>query len=303
MEEVKPTTKSTNWCGTWNNYDEHSILVLKSMGASYGVVGKEVGESGTPHLQIFLHFDNSRTFSSMNNKCQKKCWWKPKYKKARTEDSINYCKKGEQSHEEYEKYKTAGENYGKNADITEWGTPPTSQGVRNDLDQLRNEILEGRSVDEIAVEDPMAYHFYNRTMHRIEDLRMRKTYRNFMTEGEWIYGETGTGKSEYAFKDFNPETHYVWAYERNGWNDGYTQQDTVILDEFRGQVCMNELLRMVDKHPNYFVARRGREPLPFVSKRVIITSALHPKEVFKNLEENDKLEQLLRRFKITKFVR
>lgn len=61
---------------------------------------------------------------------------------------------------------------------------------------------------------------------------------------------------------------------------------------------MNELLMMIDKHPNYFVRRRGREPLPFTSKKVIITSSMSPEEVYHNLAENDKLEQLLRRIKV-----
>lgn len=301
--DVKPDTQTRNWCGTWNNYDDFSILTLKSLGALYGVVGKEVcSTTGTPHLQIYLHFASPRRWNAINNKCNKKAYWKPKYKNSSTQQAIDYCKKGEQSHEEYELYKTAGPNYGKNADVTEWGTPPTSQGARNDLEALREEINDGTTVDEIVMNDPMVYHQYGRTLQRLEDLRMRKVFRQHMTEGIWLYGETGTGKSETAFKDFNPDTHYVWRYD-NGWNDGYTQQDVVIIDEFRGQMPMNELLMMIDKHPNYYVRRRGREPLPFVSKKVIITSALHPEEVYHNLAENDKLNQLLRRIKITKLIK
>ena len=54
---------------------------------------------------------------------------------------------------------------------------------------------------------------------------------------------------------------------------------------------------MVDKWP-YAVKRRNREPIPFVSKRVIIISALHPKEVYFNLCERDSMEQLARDFEL-----
>ena len=61
---------------------------------------------------------------------------------------------------------------------------------------------------------------------------------------------------------------------------------------------MNELLTMIDCHPNYYVSRRCREPLPFISKKVIITSCMQPFEVYKNLNKSDKLSQLYRRLKV-----
>ena len=70
----------------------------------------------------------------------------------------------------------------------------------------------------------------------------------------------------------------------------------VIFDEFRGQIPFNELLRIVDIHPTYSVRRRCREPMPFISKKVIITSALPPWEVYKHLDQGDSLAQLYRRF-------
>ena len=53
---------------------------------------------------------------------------------------------------------------------------------------------------------------YGRTLNFIEDLKMRKLHRSQMTEGIWIFGKTGCGKSHYAFKDFNSDSHYVWKY-------------------------------------------------------------------------------------------
>ena len=118
-----------------------------------------------------------------------------------------------------------------------------------------------------------------------------------MTEGIWYYGETGCGKSEKAFENYNPSTHYKYTEE---WWDGYTGQDTLIIDELRGDTLrFREILALVDKHPHY-VKRRCREPIPFLAKQVIITSALHPKDIFTNLNADDKLDQLYRRFKIIK---
>jgi len=117
-----------------------------------------------------------------------------------------------------------------------------------------------------------------------------------MTEGIWYIGETGAGKSHKAFEGYSPETHYVYPYD-NDWCDGYMQQETMIINEFRGQIPYSRLLELVDKWPAA-LRRRGREPMPFLSKRIIVTSKMHPRDVYKNLSEHDTLDQLIRRFKI-----
>ena len=142
----------------------------------------------------------------------------------------------------------------------------------------------------------MLFHMYGRTLTKLEDLRMRKLFRNFMTQGVWIWGPTGTNKSRMAFEGFTPETHYNLVNDR-GWWDGYCQQETVIINDFRGWIPYDELLQLVDRYP-YSVRRRGREPMPFLSKKVIITSALPPSKVYCNRNEGDSIEQLLRRFDV-----
>lgn len=268
-------TRSRSWTLTQNNYTDDDVVRLECFMESveYGIYGKEKGESGTPHLQIYFRLLNAKTFSKI-----KKTFPTAHIEVAKGNDNDNfvYCSKDGN-------YKEFGKR--------------SQQGKRTDLDEIKNDIMDGKKVDDLVLESPMVFHQYGRTLTKIEDLRMRKVYRNFMTEGEWVYGETGCGKSEYAFKDFNPDTHYVWKYD-NGWNDGYCQQEIVIIDEFRGQLPMNELLMMIDKHPNYYVKRRNREPLPFTSKKVIITSSMPPEEVYHNLSQSDKLEQLFRRIKI-----
>lgn len=47
-----------NWCFTLNNYTDEEIEVFKKAArdCSYAIIGKEVGESRTPHLQGFFNF-------------------------------------------------------------------------------------------------------------------------------------------------------------------------------------------------------------------------------------------------------
>lgn len=282
---------------TLNNYTDEEITLIQSGDYTYIVYGKEVGESGTPHLQGFVKFENAKTMSAVHKiKGWKRTALKPSEKPL---SAIDYCKKGNQSHDEWIKDGVSGPTYGVGADVWERGV--FRQGKRSDLDEIYSQVKGGASVDDVAWENPSSYLLCHKALEKLEDIRLRKTLRTEMTEGIWIYGKTGTGKSEYAFNTFDITKAYSYPYD-NGWWDGYKQQPTVIIDEFRGQLPFNELLRMVDKHPNYYVRRRCREPMPFVSKKVIITSCMSPQDVFKNLTAKDSLSQIYRRFNIYELI-
>eukprot|EP00918_Siedleckia_nematoides_P052795 GHVU01115306.1.p1 GENE.GHVU01115306.1~~GHVU01115306.1.p1 ORF type:complete len:237 (+),score=15.01 GHVU01115306.1:377-1087(+) len=186
-------------------------------------------------------------------------------------------------------------NFKLNEIFKEFGEMP-SQGRRTDLIDLRDRIKSGESVDDLTIENPEIFHQYGRTLTKLEDIILRKKYRTWMTEGIWYWGSTGVGKSHKAFENYDPETHYVYPND-NGWWDGYTGQETVIINDFRGGICYNELLDLVDKWPKD-VKRRCREPAPFLARKVIITSPDIPQNVYSRLAENDSLDQLFRRFKI-----
>ena len=167
-------------------------------------------------------------------------------------------------------------------------------GRRTDLEAIAQEVADGVSVDEIAARDPLAYHQYGRTLHKLEELRLAKTWRKSQTVCTWVWGATGVGKSHEAFKDFSPATHYLWP-DDNGWCDGYTGQKVVILNDYRGFLKFSFLLQLGDKWP-VMISRRNRAPVPFVSEVLWVTSSKHPKDVYRGMDES--MDQLYRRFNI-----
>lgn len=258
-----------------NNWTEaeYTQVVSKFSDANYYVIGKEVGENGTPHLQGYVYFKTKKRGSTLK-KINDRIHWEPMY--STPKQASDYCKKDN--------------------NFVEFGELPM-QGHRTDIDEICDEIKSGKKVDDICIERPMMFHQYGRTLTKVEDLMMRKKYRTEMTTCDWYWGETGTGKSHVAFKNYSPETHYVFSND-NGWWDKYTQQDIVIFNDFRGaDVAYNHLLQLIDKWPTD-VRRRGKEPMPFISKHIIITSSLPPEKVYTYREEQDKIEQLLRRIKV-----
>lgn len=266
-----------NYFLTFNNYthEEYTqlVLALQNDSTRYYVIGEERGESGTPHLQGTVIFNNPRSFDAVKKKYNNKIHWEICRDAVK---SIVYCKKEGQ--------------------FVTWGTEPKGQGARTDLLEWKDAIEDGLKVDDIALDNPMLYHMYGRTLNKLEDLLMRKKRRTEMTTGIWYYGDTGVGKSHIAFDGFTPETHYVYPND-NGWWDGYTQQDTVIFNDFRAEIPYNQMLQIVDKWP-FTVRRRNREPMPFLSKTVIVTSSLPPWDLFTKRSEEDNIAQLLRRFEV-----
>lgn len=80
------------WCFTLNNYtnEEYDELIRMVPKYRYYIIGKEKGESGTPHLQGYIEFNEKvRPLSVINNK---KIHWE----KAKGDRKANYeyCSKG-----------------------------------------------------------------------------------------------------------------------------------------------------------------------------------------------------------------
>jgi hypothetical protein len=273
---VGKQARSRAWCFTVNNWTTEELEELKKIECSYIVLGDEIGKSGTNHIQGYVEFENAKTLV----RCKKYAGLRRAHLEARRgtpTEASDYCKMDGKI-------------------LFESGSL-SNQGKRTDLDQLAKEILEGETnEDTIVVNDPMTYHQYGRTINKLQDLALRKKWRTKMTEGLWIFGETGTGKSQQAYKDYHPDTHYNLPND-NGWWDGYTGQKIVIINEFRGEIKYSELLELLDWTPKT-VKRRGREPVPLLAEQIIITSSLSPEEVYSNLALNDSLGQLLRRIKI-----
>ena len=248
-------------------------------------------ETGRDHWQGFVIYKSSRSISAVQ---------KDGY-------TFGYLKKagGDINHQlAYIKgpYEDGLKSKPFNPKWNEHGERPKGQGKRTDLDDLKNSIESGEvTVDEICMDSPISYHKYGRTLRTIEDIVARQKFRKWMTKGTWLYGPAGTSKSYTAFRRFeggyDPKTMYIWKND-GGWQDGYTGQETVIVNEFRGDsINYRELLSMCDEVPMY-VRRRGREPAPFLAKHVIITSPMSPREVFNRRAENDSLDQFDRRFNV-----
>lgn len=84
-------TRSRAWCFTWNNYPDDAVDRLKGIPCERMVVGREVGESGTPHLQGYVRFKQPQRFSYWKN------GWPQVHvesRKGSEAQAASYCQKG-----------------------------------------------------------------------------------------------------------------------------------------------------------------------------------------------------------------
>lgn len=90
----KQSSPAIRYCFTLNNYtdEEYSSICSKiTECCKISCIGKEIGESGTPHLQGYLEFKNkSRPLSIFKNVCNRIHFEKSKGDK---EDNLKYCSK------------------------------------------------------------------------------------------------------------------------------------------------------------------------------------------------------------------
>lgn len=111
------------------------------------------------------------------------------------------------------------------------------------------------------------------------------------------WGKTGTGKSRRAWDEGGLDS-YPKDPRSKFWN-GYRGQQHVIIDEFRGGIEISHMLRWLDRYPVIVDIKGGGTVLK--AKKIWITSNLHPKDWFPNLD-SDTLDALLRRLTITHFL-
>lgn len=85
-------SKSRGWCITLNNWnqDEYNSILEWCGTLTQYILGKEVGENGTPHLQIYVYNKNAISFNSVKKAIPRGHIEKAKGTLA---DNLKYCSK------------------------------------------------------------------------------------------------------------------------------------------------------------------------------------------------------------------
>lgn len=229
------------WTLTLNNppviYGSITCLIPEAT-VQYMIQGNEVGESGTPHWQIYVHLKTKVRFATV-----KALVPNAHIEKAKGNDWQNklYCSKGEQTHAEWEELRDAGPNYGKNAVVNEWGIPPKAP---KDKDTTYEEALDAPTVEAgiavVKTKRPRDYCLYGDAIERNLKRHKKPCYKPKYTAADFIRppltlekstlicGSTNCGKSHFALSHFtNPllVSHIDHLKNLSSDNDGIVFDD------------------------------------------------------------------------------
>lgn len=141
-----PSRTSSRWVFTLNNptedEEQHVTDFLTGPLSKYGIFGREVGNSGTPHLQGFIILHRAQRRSFLRNNLNARAHYEVAH--GTSVQARDYCKK--------------------DGDFEEFGTFPDNGGRRNDLDRLVEWIDDFTGTHnrppterEIACEQPAAF--------------------------------------------------------------------------------------------------------------------------------------------------
>lgn len=210
--------------------------------------------------------------------------------KGTPQQASDYCKKGQQSHKEWDKLHQGGPNFGLNAIFEEDGTLPLtgSQTQKRNWEEAFKLAKQHRT-EEIPANILMPY--YNCIKRIQQDYPMKPADLTEMNN-IWYHGAPGVGKSRQARVDFD---HKFFDKSLNKWWDGYRNEDNVLLDDFDKAHSMlaSHLKRWCDWYS--FPAEIKGTTTFIRPKRITVTSNYHPQEIF----DCPKLvEAIKRRFKI-----
>lgn len=154
-------------------------------------------------------------------------------------------------------------------------------------------LLKKRKVKEVLEARPTLW----RSVGVMSQIRaMVRECRDHLTEGWFLTGRTGTGKTRTS----NLISKYLgdcfWQDGSQWWN-GYDGETLVVIDEYRGQFPVNFLLRLLDRTPFMVPIKGGYSQ--FTSKVVIFCSNLGLDNICKDLDCLSK-DAVKRRFQVIK---
>lgn len=263
-----------NFIAVLNNWTEEELSYIQAAAevkCNYYIIAREIGESGTPHLQMYFQFLKDTRLSTLKNMNSRVHW---ESARGTVDDQLKYIRDT-----------TKGGKIDEEPII--WGEP-TIQGARNDLSIIARDVISGVSLSEIATNNPVYYIRYNRGLNALANIINKPIMRDNL-QVCWLWGAAGAGKTRYVFDNF----HKVYIKDGTQWWDGYTDDvDCICIDDFDGRWPYRDLLRLLDRYPY-----RGQVKGGYVNINcpvIYITADRTPEMLFLSFTKHE-LDQLKRR--------
>lgn len=191
-QETKRDTKSQYWVFTRNNYTDLDISLLDGLFEAgyftYFIYGKEIGGTGTRHLQGYVELHERRRFTQIKAKLP---GFYIAQRRGTAAEASEYCQK-------------------EDVNFLQRGTiSRPQQGRRKDLQRVAELVKSGATIREIAQEESEAFIKYHKGIALLRKTIMphyeptEHTEKRFNFDHDWsrtqiFTGPTNCGKTTYA---------------------------------------------------------------------------------------------------------
>lgn len=267
--------RSRDWCFTLNNYKPTDEALLQQISSKYLIYGREIGASGTPHLQGYIYFNNQK-FGHQVVKLMPHHTRIDKRMAPKLDSAIDYCKKDRDFYEQGDRPCNQEEKGRRGNEAAGWA------------------VKKARSGDLAAIEEeePQLFIKYG---PRLEQLFVPPNKPLDSLEHEWWVGPTGTGKSRLLWELY-PD-HY--SKKINKWWDGYKRQEVVAIEEWSPEARLTtQALKTWADHYPFPGEIKGGGMQGLRPRKIIVLSNYTIEQCFERAEDR---EPMLRRFKVINF--
>jgi len=278
MSNADYAKRSRAWVFTWNNYDDNTVSTIDNVfindNIRYVVYGREVGDSGTPHLQGYIEFGTERTRQQVAKKLPGAYL---AVRRGTAAQAAEYCKKG--------------------GDFIEYGEISASDEDKKERAKAAyGEIVKHAESGDLTWVKENYPKVYLQWKPRLEDICIPNTA---IIEGElqneWWVGKTGTGKSRKLWQEY--PNHF--QKELNKWWCGYKGEEIVAIEEWspKNECTGSQLKIWADRYP--FTGQiKGGSLKKIRPQKIIVLSNYTIEQCFPSPEDHLPLK---RRFKVTEF--
>lgn len=269
-----------HWVFTLNNPtqdpNEFGTKILSDKYTKALVFQRERGSVGTTHFQGYIELKRNVRLSYMRRLIPR-AHVEPRRGSRR--QAYEYAKKSET--------RTEGP--------WEFGTfvlLDKGKGRRTDLYEVAEKCKEAENLAQVIRSNPVAFIKYSRGIKEAYRY-LRPQIKRKPPHCILIFGATGLGKTRYAMCQND-------VFKKSGstkWFDGYTDQKTLLIDDFGGRLSrmpLTELLNILDRYPVQIEVKGGFVDLQ--ATLIIVTSNIHPNKWYEYEGREENYRALARRF-------